>query len=193
MEVIDSHFIQSEIEKQLDEIGVESIDDLSMDQFSVFQDRMSDSLDLYGVSTESNSLSKKNYLDLYQSAVSKSFVDDVLESMDGEMIKQVIANTLSTFGVEEAEAIPNDKKADFSADLQNNLKSNGAEFEPLPANKDPVDLIKELEVGVDNEQLRSVVKDDNSGILLIVLSILLLFILLSILLVLIKKRRIINT
>ena len=38
LEVIDSHFIQSEIEKQLDEIGVESIDDLSMDQFSVFQD-----------------------------------------------------------------------------------------------------------------------------------------------------------
>ena len=191
LEVIDSHFVQNEIENQLLEAGVASIDDLSEEQYSDFQEEISDAFGLYDVTIVPENLRKDSYSTLYQAAVVTSFVDDVLESADADAIQQAIESTMNEYGIGTLEDIPEDRAVNFSRDVQEKLESYGAEFESLPKGGNPIAAIEKLQAQIiaDNSQTYNR-KLKNWALLLLIILAVVGIVFLPILFLMKKRKRI---
>lgn len=173
LEIVDSDYVQESIENAMESVGASTIEDMSDDQFNEFQSTVNDLLSVYDVEIDTEQTDKDDFSGLYSEAVEESFINDVISSVDSDVINETITNALTEYGAGNIDDLPKEKYDLFIETIQKALKDKNAEFDELPDNVDKLKIIQKLYERANNDEGEKQIasSDDNKKISIVVMAI----------------------
>ncbi|MBQ6467713.1 MAG: hypothetical protein IJJ61_07185 [Clostridia bacterium] len=145
LEKVDSRFVESAIRNALDDFDADSVNDIDENQYSDFNDKVTDTLSSYGADINANPDSLEDYRELYEKAKEKTVIDSVLSSTDSQDIIDVIEETLKKYNAKEISDISAETdKINFTADVISFLDEKGAEIDEDIVERIKIDNISSL-------------------------------------------------
>ena len=145
LEKVDSRFVESAIRNALDDFDADSVNDIDENQYSDFNDKVTDTLSSYGADINANPDSLEDYRELYEKAKEQSIVDSVLSSIDSQDVIDVIEEALKKYNAKEISDISAETdKINFTADVISSLDEKGAGIDEDIVERINIDNISSL-------------------------------------------------
>ena len=145
LEKVDSRFVESAIRNALDDFDADSVNDIDENQYSDFNDKVTDTLSSYGADINANPDSLEDYRELYEKAKEQSIVDSVLSSIDSQDVIDVIEEALKKYNAKEiSDMSAETDKINFTADVISSLDEKGAGIDEDIVERINIDNISSL-------------------------------------------------